>query len=542
MTLKRFRRLKALGITLILSIQQTAATTPIHARIAQRLQQQTTPECPSYNFSVPIDHFHNETKYEPHSSDFYNLRYYVDDTYFTPGGPVILIGCGEVSCTPRLPYMNQGIGKILAEATGGLTVLLEHRYYGTSYPVPDLSTENMRFLDTEQALADTAYFVRNIQYPGLEQYNLTSYETPYILYGGSYAGAFVALARKIYPDDFWGAISGSGVPQVIDDYWQYLEAFRVFGDKDCVEATQKITRVVDNVLLGGEKETVKVLKGFFGLEDKDDVDFAFTVTQGPLGLQETMWDPDEDRPDLARYCLAVTTEKALFSNTRTLYDDVKRILAAGGSKNETDELLPRFLNWIGNIRSNIIKKDDNINFLSKGPENISIPQGMERAWTYQTCTQWGYFVTGSGVPTTQLPLISRLIDYNFASKGCADWFGIPAAPDMDSINRYGGFNFSHSRVAFVDGSDDPWRQAGVHALGYNEKRESTDEEPFILIEGAVHHWDEYGPKEGATGSWLPPKAVKEAQKEEIRFVKVWLEEWHKVRGTGVNKEDEADEL
>lgn len=118
---------------------------------------------------------------------------------------------------------------------------------------------------------------------------------------------------------------------------------------------------------------------------------------------------------------------------------------------------------------------------------------------------------------------------------CPEGFGIPAAPDVDSINRYGGANFSHSHVAFIDGEHDPWRQAGVHRIGVNQHRESTDSEPFILLEGGVHHWDQYGPKPNATGSWLPPKAVVEAQQEEIRFVKVWLREFaeYKARKEGV---------
>lgn len=41
---------------------------------------------PAYNLSVPIDHFHNESMYEPHSSGKFNLRYFFDATYYKPGG------------------------------------------------------------------------------------------------------------------------------------------------------------------------------------------------------------------------------------------------------------------------------------------------------------------------------------------------------------------------------------------------------------------------------------------------------------------------
>lgn len=159
---------------------------------------------PAHNISVPIDHFHNESMYEPHSSGTFNLRYFFDATYYKPGGPVLVLESGEDDATDRLPFLQKGIVHQLAEATGGIAVVLEHRYYGTSFPTPDLSTENLRFLTTQQALADTAFFAENVVFEGFEDQNLTAPHTAYIAYGGSYAGAFVAFLRKTYPDIYFG--------------------------------------------------------------------------------------------------------------------------------------------------------------------------------------------------------------------------------------------------------------------------------------------------------------------------------------------------
>ena len=52
---------------------------------------------PAYNFSVPVDHFHNESRYEPHSNESYNLRYWFDASNYKPGGPVIVQKSGETS-------------------------------------------------------------------------------------------------------------------------------------------------------------------------------------------------------------------------------------------------------------------------------------------------------------------------------------------------------------------------------------------------------------------------------------------------------------
>ncbi|KAI9899926.1 hypothetical protein N3K66_004188 [Trichothecium roseum] len=508
----------------------------------------------AYNFSVPIDHFHNESRYEPHEDGHFDLRYWVDDTYYRPGGPVIMIGSGEFTSVARVPYITRGIGKILAEATGGLSVVMEHRYYGTSYPVPDLSPENMRFLTTEQALADTAYFARNIQYPGREGENLTSADSPYIFYGGSYAGAYAAFLRRTYPDDIWGAIAGSGVTQAIGDFWEYLEAFRLFAPPDCVETSEKIIAMTDAALTAtrGDRVLAGKLKNLFDFDDDEiaDDDFAYFTNWGTMTWQPTHWDPDEEDPHFARYCSAVTTDFPTWSSTRTARPDIELLLANAGYGDELATLAPRVMNWLGFSRDSLLHEtiypctDVGKSCFSKrgAIDDVSVPQGMLRPWTYQTCVEWGYFVTGSGTPPDRKPLMSRLVTLEYASEWCRDVFNITAPPDLDRVNKHGGHGFSFPRVAFVDGSDDPWRQAGTHRIGLNDHRRSTDSEPFILIDGAVHHWDQYGPKPGAKGSWLPPKAVAEAHAEEVRFVKAWLEQWEVEKkgrqDQGGNKEEE----
>lgn len=139
---------------------------------------------------------------------------------------------GETMADSRLPFLQKGILHKLAQATNGVGVVLEHRYYGTSFPTANLSTESLRFLTTEQALADAAYFAQNVKFEGLEQYSsdLTAPNTAYIAYGGSYAGAFVAFLRKTYPDIYYGAISSSGVTKAIWDYWAYYSPVTEYGE------------------------------------------------------------------------------------------------------------------------------------------------------------------------------------------------------------------------------------------------------------------------------------------------------------------------
>jgi hypothetical protein len=60
----------------------------------------------------------------------------------------------------RLEFLEKGILEILSNATNGLSVVLEHRYYGDSVPVSSLSTDDLRFLNNAEALEDSGYVSR----------------------------------------------------------------------------------------------------------------------------------------------------------------------------------------------------------------------------------------------------------------------------------------------------------------------------------------------------------------------------------------------
>ncbi|KAF2198246.1 peptidase S28 [Delitschia confertaspora ATCC 74209] len=490
---------------------------------------------PEHNLSVPIDHFHNETRYEPHSNGTYDLRYWFDASHYKPGGPVIVLESGETSGVGRLPFLQKGIVAQLAEATGGVGVILEHRYYGTSFPTPDLSTANMRFLTTEQGLADVAYFATHVKFPGVNC-SLTAPDTPWIVYGGSYPGAMAAFLRVLYPEIFFGAISSSGVTEAIYDYWEYFEPIRQFAPPDCVSATQHVTHVVDNILLN-KNNTGKIqqLKAAYGLSGvTDNRDFANVLTGGIYNWQSTNWDPEENSPEFYYYCRNMTT-KPLYNQSADLRESVKDLLVAGGYGSNPN-LENIMLNSIGyfNLTSVSRCKDStqdecfstqNATFYAEDDLNT---YGW-RSWNYQVCTEWGYIQTGN-TPKDILPLISRTLDVEYLTSFCQLSFNINSTinpPDVDRVNKYGGFNISYPRLAIIGGEADPWKPATPLADNA-PKRNSTTEEPVLLITGgAVHHWDENGLFPNETTPTTPPSFVVWAQQFEKNFVVDWLKEWKK---------------
>lgn len=52
-----------------------------------------------------------------------------------------------------------------AKAVGGAGIVLEHRYWGNSTPVSNLTVDNLRFLTIDQAIQDMVYFANNVKLP-----------------------------------------------------------------------------------------------------------------------------------------------------------------------------------------------------------------------------------------------------------------------------------------------------------------------------------------------------------------------------------------
>ena len=73
------------------------------------------------------------------------------------------------------------------------TIVLEHRYYGESNPFNDLSVASLEYHTIQQAIDDLVYFAQNVQLPMPGGDQVTPDQAPWILVGGSYAGALTSF-------------------------------------------------------------------------------------------------------------------------------------------------------------------------------------------------------------------------------------------------------------------------------------------------------------------------------------------------------------
>lgn len=68
----------------------------------------------------------------------------------------------------------------------------------------NFTTENLRFLNVDQALADLAYFIRGMK----SQPRFA--DSKFVLYGGSYAANMAMWFKKRYPHLVVGVVASSG--------------------------------------------------------------------------------------------------------------------------------------------------------------------------------------------------------------------------------------------------------------------------------------------------------------------------------------------
>ncbi|KAJ6545668.1 hypothetical protein B0H19DRAFT_1075940 [Mycena capillaripes] len=92
-------------------------------------------------------------------------------------------------------------------------------------------------------------------------------------------------------------------------------------------------------------------------------------------------------------------------------------------------------------------------------------------------------------PDPSIPsMLSKFVDVEYSSKICKqaypprEFSQLPPMPNVEDVNRLGGFNIAHDRVAIIDGEVDPWRFDCLHSfVSPTEFRKDTPSRPFKLI-------------------------------------------------------------
>ncbi|XP_054770679.2 putative serine protease K12H4.7 [Lytechinus pictus] len=413
---------------------------------------------PDMWFEQKLDHFNDA------DLRTWNQRFFINSTFYTPGGPVFLMIGGEGEANPV--WMVDGAWVEYAKEMNAFLIMLEHRFYGKSHPTEDMSVDNLQYLSSEQALADLAHFRTVIgQRMKLDK-------NKWISFGGSYPGSLSAWFRLKYPHLVVGAIATSAPVQAQLDFPEYLTVVRDslatsrVGSK-CNDAIQKANNDIDILMMHmtGWQTLTKIFNLCSPLNGSSINDVAnFYETIAGNFMEIVQYNKDNKGFEGGSNNVTIDTLCDIMAN-ESLGTELSRYAAVSALLSDGECVDASYEKMISEMRETSWDSEAGVG---------------GRQWTYQTCTEFGFYQT---TDTDQQPF-GQHFPLSFSIQMCEDIYGkhFNKTTNQAGVNftntNYGGREIAAYNIVFPNGSIDPW-----HALGITK---STDMYLAIFINGTAH--------------------------------------------------------
>ncbi|XP_052819166.1 thymus-specific serine protease-like [Mya arenaria] len=438
----------------------------------------------------PLDHFNAISK---GLGKTYKQRYYVNaEFWFGNKSPVFLFIGGEGTLTSR----DVEIGEMynLGKANKALLLGVEHRFYGASLNDDGLQLEELQYLSSQQALADLATFVHFIR----SEYGIPE-STPWICFGGSYPGALSAWFRLKYPQLVAGAVASSAPVRAVTNFEGYNDVVAkslsnpvVGGSPECLDAVRTAFSVIDSMIDNGKTDQLKedFLSCNHLMMKEDQVQFVTNLAGNIMGVVQ--YNNEIPGQNISHVCDVMLSASNPYSNLIKLN---KEMLL---ESNETcvDNC---FMNYTRTMSNTTVDRN-------------ATGAGI-RQWTFQTCSQFGYYQTCD--KNTSCPF-SKLMSLDFSDlQICQKVFKINEEDVFSNVqfsnDYYGANHTAQSNIVFVNGNIDPWHYLSILA----------DQEMYrnvaVFIDGTAHCAD--------LGSSKPtdPESLTDARMAIARYVTQFLD-------------------
>ncbi|KAE8385777.1 serine carboxypeptidase S28-domain-containing protein [Aspergillus alliaceus] len=434
----------------------------IHSALPQAFTQKDS--VTTEYIEIPIDHNNK-------SVGTYRNRFWVNDDYYEPGRPVIMYDAGEIEAnTIAQSHLRSDASffkQILAELHA-IGIIWEHRYYGNSTPYPirrDTPPEHFKYLTTKQALEDIPYFARNFSRPNFSNIDLTPSSTPWVIIGGSYGGIRAAFARNKYPDVIFAAYSSSSPVQAqVNMSIYYDQVYRGMvghGLENCTKAIHAALNYIDQQL--SKNSTAASIKQlFFGPGAEKNSNEGFTAALVSLFNYFQSYGVDGPEGSLREFCNYLKADPVSMLSASS--GSFAQILG-GKYVAERWAAWPMFTPMVNvffetNCRGLNASKESSceLDLLYTDPDSIS--------WTWQYCTEWGFYQSNNAGPHS---LLSRYQTLEYQQQVCKNHFPravangmLPPRPETETLNmEYGGWNIRPSNTYFSGGEYDPWRTLSI---------------------------------------------------------------------------------
>ncbi|KAF9477070.1 hypothetical protein BDN70DRAFT_995230 [Pholiota conissans] len=422
---------------------------------------------------MPIDHFTHKT------TESFQNRYWINATYWEPGGPVFLFDSGEQNAEPLFPYYLQeyhGLSATmrLAKRYKGLAILWEHRFYGASLPFPvneNTTADQWQFLTTEQALEDIVFFANSFTHPSSKPlpsrspadplaFPIHPSKTPWVMLGGSYPGIRSALMRIRNPEVVFAAWASSAPVEAQIDMSSYYKAAERSLTRNCSADWVAVTKHVDNMLMGSNETAIVNLK-FDLLKARLSGPGGNTTGADGLTLDKANKTSDVNAAsilmDPLNFYQYYGFEASLlpFCNLLETQNNTAAPVEGGvAAQFGIDVGFKAFLTAIAELDYDSI------------PGNADDPV-QDRSWMWQYCSEYGFYQRGD--PANPLSIETSFLSLELFQQQCNETFpnGLPSAPLVGNVNKYGGWKMNPSNVMFSNGEFDPWRTMGLASIESN---------------------------------------------------------------------------
>lgn len=426
------------------------------------LQSDPNGSFPEMFYTQKLDHFST-------NDITWQQRYFVNWESYKPGGPVLIMIGGEGPISAR--YLDGSfVNSDLAKKFNGVQVAVEHRFYGKSQPFKTLATENLKYLTSQQALADLSAFT--------DWFNAVKLSAPakWFCLGGSYPGSLAAWYRAKYPDHVQGCIASSAPVFAKEDFYEYGEmvwrALAAGGRED-----------VSEKLHAGYGQLTEALSSPTPTAEKE-VFAALNVC--PFSVESAA-----DRAQLEQSVSTAMSEVVQYNNSLAMHiEHFQDVIAQAKTPLEAALAVTRMVNVTKNPDNATACMDFSVRSLYEQLSNVdpSSASAAGRTWFWQTCNEFGYFQT-MRVPS----LFGGRTMFTTGASNEALWqglceavFGVPADEVKERVRQtnayYGGLQPELSRVFFTNGQYDPWSELSIKATpqGLLEKEVHT----FVVERGS----------------------------------------------------------
>ncbi|KAH7920393.1 hypothetical protein BV22DRAFT_1181261 [Leucogyrophana mollusca] len=447
----------------------------------------------------------------------FQQRYWMSWEFYEPGGPIILTTPGESNADGFEGYLtNVTINGMIAQQQSGAAVLIEHRFFGYSNPYDNLNEQSLELLTIQQAIDDLVFFAQtaDLPMPGGDQ--VKPDQAPWILIGGSYAGAFLfpgaltswTMLNK--PGVFFAGYSSSGVVEAITDYYGYFTAIREYMPQNCSSDVQAVIAYLDRIDQQGDEDAIQGLKNSFGLGSLTRTDdFASALRQILFSWQDL-------QPNVGPgakffdFCDALEVKDGV-SASATGWGLDYAIYAWGNFFQAT-----YYSSLCGNEDAELCLGTSNASQAYYTDVSIN---NSDRSWMWFVCNQVGFYQVGP--PQGQPAIVSRILRPVYDESRCVSMFpnkfSTPPTPSVGDTNTdYGGWGVQINRLFFANGLRDPWREATVSAEALNKA--GTDTQP--IYEGDGFHCSDL-----STESGMLDESIGYVQMAALGYMRTWLAEW-----------------